>query len=196
MLNKVIGGRAGRKEEARRDLAELLWVCVEAQGALVLDEGFFGRMRIGRASALTAVCDLLLAERIHLRSDSEGRMVAMSNFEFMRFILDRAENAMRAKRSPAAAGGGVCETAPGATEHGAGTEVSTARETIARVVGSETLAENGEAPDVTGEWSNFPDWRQSLPERKREPWPPFEESGAGSGKNAEYPEKASTGGER
>lgn len=205
MLNRMNGklGRGTDRNAARHDLAEFLWVCIEAQGSLVVDKEFLKQIRIGRTRALMALCDLLLAERIHLRSDAEGRTVAMSNFEFMRFILNQVDEMAHPKRfakEPAEVE--ISETVSAESED----NIEVAAAFVAGVVAGEGEGEAvfsevpppmeseddwfaidvaTDLPGDPGEGTDLPGDRQTLPERKREPWLVFEQIEEESVKNSE-----------
>lgn len=78
------------RSRARKRLAERLLISVEQRGAIVFDRRIVEEMGVSREVAVRVVCYLLLKERIHMLSDGRGRSVLMSVPEFVRHMENRS----------------------------------------------------------------------------------------------------------
>lgn len=181
-----------RRARSRRRQAERLLICVEQLGTMRLDKAILRELGLGRKRAIRIVCHLLLRERIHMTTDACGRMILMSNPEFERITRRQADGAPETEPLlpgpvPAMIVSEVesIEEAPPCREvlclPTSETPLPVAPPLEVAAAGTNALPER----IVTREWfppmavpaviglvetAKLPPERQSLPERRREPW--------------------------
>ncbi len=220
--NSPLGGGSA---DADRELARILMDRLDRLGSFILDDETVAGVGAGRRQTCRAVYELVLRERAHVRADSEGRVVVMSNREFNRFLRQRAAISFGTRihcRAEAPAGE-AAEPLPGQapadwgvetvelSDMNIGSAAESARESgpaaelpqPVSAADADTVAlpelpvsteeygwfEIDVAPPEAGERAadsepfalgepeqNLPSVRQSLPERKREPWVVFEDA--------------------
>lgn len=172
--------RQDRRAALFRGLTQRLMDCLARQGSLVLEPGNMADLDAGREQVLRAVYALLLGERLHLTSNDAGQAVAMSNHEFESRLRRRAAEALGsgAPDDPlrlAASEMETPETFPLALvaarretpeEDRAGLEYA-----LEGIFAASARAQNPEEGDGCARRRPIlPLTRQSLPERRREPW--------------------------
>lgn len=90
----------------RRNRAERLFAVLEDKGALVLDKAGLEMIGMSRKQAFQSVYDLMVAERIQMRAEADGRVVAMSNAAFNVLMEERASETWRNEAALLFAGSG------------------------------------------------------------------------------------------
>lgn len=168
----------------RRLLAERLLISVEQLGAMALDKNALKHLGVGRKLAVRIICILLVRERMHLISDPKGRTIMLSNQEFLRHIDNRVngfeENLRVSSMPPATAHPDLQRQLDSMTAAGGDQISATENETVCMpgpIPGSGTMdydwfaIDDKPAPDGTNDTADMSSDRQSLPERRREPWP-------------------------
>lgn len=93
MLRKIIDRFASKNNPAkcRRTRAAILLAYLEQNHSLVLDKKGLAAIGMNRKQAFQTVYDLVLHEKIQIRAEENGRVVAMSNEEFIRLMEVRAK---------------------------------------------------------------------------------------------------------
>lgn len=89
MMNRILALFSPRRRRALK--AERLLICVEQLGSIILDRQSLEQLGLKRRVAVRLVCHLLFKERIHMTTDSLGRIVLMSNIEYERYTRNRAD---------------------------------------------------------------------------------------------------------
>lgn len=151
ILNRLSGKR--RREQKRKGLAARLLADLESRGSLVLDKEGLEGLRISKKQAFQIVYDLVIREKAQMRADNGGRVVVMSNREFADFMKRRAE----------------AEALPGRLPEDVTIQVALGNEEFDAF--EITPAASAAAPETVKVTSG----RQTLPDRKREPWIAFED---------------------
>ncbi len=80
----------GKTPDSDQELACRFMDWLDRLGSLVLNGDTFAQVGASRRRAYRAAYDLVLRERAHMRTDSDGRVVVMSNREFDRLLRQRA----------------------------------------------------------------------------------------------------------
>lgn len=91
----------GRLRRQRQELTDRLFSLLERRGAIVFNDGTVEWLGRGQREALLLVCYLAVRERIHLTTDHEGRMLILSNEEYVRRIRRPSRLALSAPAAPA-----------------------------------------------------------------------------------------------
>lgn len=146
MLRKIIDRFAAKNNPARcrRTRAAILFAYLEEHHSLTLDRDGLALVGMSRKQAFQTVYDLVLHEKIQIRAEEDGKVVAMSNAEFIRLMEQRAKETWQDEAGLELAG-----------REGAGAfDIAFA-------------AEEGAEISAGG--------RQTLPDRRREPWIEFED---------------------
>lgn len=180
-----------RRARERRRLAERLLISVEQLGAMRLDKTALIELGVNRKQAIRLTCHLLLKERIHMLTDSLGRLIVMSNPEFERSVRRRADgshetevrlqNGVKSLKVDEVENMGevsrlidaVCVEAkesPPAARSESDTVVFAAAPTV--TVDYDWFDVDAPSPEVGSfEVAKLPPERQTLPGRRRVPWP-------------------------
>lgn len=181
-----------RRNAFLHSLTERLLERLARQGSFVLEPGNLAELAAGREQVLRVVYALLLGERLHLTSNDAGQAVAMSNHEFENRLRQRAAAAfgsgspddpqqltVSAMEAPEAFPLAVAPVGRETTEEErAGLECALEGIFAASAFARE---ETGDMADATAAAAAATDAaarqrpilplaRQSLPERRREPW--------------------------
>ena len=138
LLKRIRSANAPIKD--RRSRATNLLAFLEEHGVLVLDKDGLAMIGMNRKQAFQTVYDLVLSEKIQMRAEADGRVVAMSNDAFTILMEERARETWR--------------------------QEAHIEELLPACSGPDGLAAdyNEDNTDfLSGE-------RQSLPERGRDPW--------------------------
>lgn len=155
ILNRISGTK--RREQGRKGLAARLLADLESRGSLVLDKEGLEGLGISKKQAFQVVYDLVIREKAQMRADNGGRVVVMSNREFADFMRRRAE----------------AESLPGHLPEDVTVQVKLGNEEFDAF--EVAPAASASVPAEMPEPVNVAIGRQSLPERKREPWIAFED---------------------
>lgn len=148
-----------RARRARRGhnalLADSLSRRLEEEQTLAVDDSLISALGADKSGFFHTVYSMLLQERIHMMSGPDGSVRLMTNGEFHRFMLRQS----RREGIPALADTLVEHTASVMEPDGLGwfaLDVSSEEDTDTLV----DAEKRGKLPDA----------RQTLPERRREPW--------------------------
>lgn len=92
MLKKIFTRLGGKKHPAgaRKNRAEMLLHYLEENQSLVLDGDGLLKIGMSRKQAFQTVYDLVVRENIQMRAETDGRVVVMTNAEYIRQMEDRA----------------------------------------------------------------------------------------------------------
>ncbi len=193
MIADFLTRRARRQRERRSRLADDLSSRLTREQSLAVDDTLIAALGVDRRAFFRAVYSMVIQERMHMMADENGDVRLMTNGEFHRFMLRRSglrETEIRARGVPDMAGISEFAEAGAEAEETVFVEPVTA-EFVAPLSGpdSSPAAEvAAEAPHDDLGWFNLdvspesdsreklPDARQTLPDRRREPWPAAEES--------------------
>ncbi len=155
-----------------RAVGEAILERLEEQGSLVLDRAGIDSLDTTRKLAFQAVYHLVINERAYMRATPQGQVVVMSADEFTRFMLNRAEIAAGTKPMPATPHKKSRRT-------GRSPSPSTTSDNHTPVFASTPLDSAGEfdwfqleiaQSERVEERRQLPPFRQTLPNRERDPW--------------------------
>ena len=191
MLERLFGFLSSRRR--RTLLAERLLVSVEQLGSMVFDHKLIAQLGVGRKLAIKLACHLALKERIHMLTDPRGRVVLMSNVEYERYTERRANGEPEAEihvrggfksmvvkefdpdaAAPSFADAACMAPVKALPLPASGEDSSIMLFSRPPLLGNEmdsewfTIDNSGEKQN-SGSAKSASE-RQSLPERKREPW--------------------------
>ena len=93
LLKRIRSANAPIKD--RRSRATTLLAFLEEHGVLVLDKAGLATIGMNRKQAFQTVYDLVLSEKIQMRAEADGRVVAMSNDAFTILMEERARETWR-----------------------------------------------------------------------------------------------------
>lgn len=79
----------------RRGRAARLLAFLEENGTLILDKAGLATIGMNRKQAFQTVYDLVLGEKIQMRAEADGKVVAMSNAAFVALMEERAKETWR-----------------------------------------------------------------------------------------------------
>lgn len=192
MLRRILGLLSPRRR--RTLLAERLLISVEQLGSMIFDRTLVAQLGVGRKLGIKLACHLALKERIHMLTDPNGRVVLMSNMEYERYTERRArgerETEIRVRDGVKSivvkdfdADGGlpllidtVCvekaESPPRllVTQEESDTALFTSPPLLGNASDNEWFNIDIVETGTDGASAKSAPERQSLPERKREPW--------------------------
>ncbi len=173
MLSVLFGRSRRNPQQAAEELMSLL----EEKASLVVDEDLVAAMGVGRNALYRIIYEMLRRERMSMLADRNGQMLLMTNSEFNRFLF---RSSGRTAPLPA------LTLEPMRVETVA---MEMQPEVIFCAEGDDALVlEDAPEPIIVLDWFDFdetlketaatevPEHRQSLPERRREPWSVAEES--------------------
>ncbi|MDR1745496.1 MAG: hypothetical protein LBS30_07070 [Planctomycetota bacterium] len=175
MIADFLMRRVRKQREQRSQLAEALSSRLERERSLTVDDSLIASMGVDRRAFFRAVYAMVIQERMHMMAGGDGRILLMTNGEFHRFMLRRSglrETEMRRREGIPAFAGTVAERAVAAFEE----ETVVVDPVVAEVASDLDWFNLNVAPEAAAR-EKMPDARQSLPDRRREPWPANEESG-------------------
>ena len=93
LLKRIRSANAPARD--RRSRATSLLAYLDEFGTLVLDKAGLAMIGMNRKQAFQTVYDLVLAEKIQMRAEADGRVVAMSNNAFTSLMEERARETWR-----------------------------------------------------------------------------------------------------
>ena len=88
MLKRLLGHFWDKRRRARRELAGRITAILDKYGSLVLDAKAVEILGCTRKEAVLMLCYLASREHLHVRADSKGRLVILTNDEFERRLQD------------------------------------------------------------------------------------------------------------
>lgn len=201
----MIAALLGRSREKHESAAEALLSRLGENASLVVDDRLVAELGVGRKALYRIIYDMVRRERMFMLADAKDRMLLMTNAEFSRFMFRRAGKdapAEAGRAAAAAAGldsdivllesledsdivldgrreplGDRTPAAATAAMADAETEVPELSEpaVLAKPIDLEWFSLDVAATGTDGADAELPDYRQSLPERKRDPWLSAEE---------------------
>lgn len=195
MFERLFGLLFRKRQLMRRDLAARITAILDRHGSLVLDARAVAALGAGYRETMLMACYLAFRERAHLLGDDGDRMVLVSNAEYQRrlafcsqpplvcqagfdggnFMVVRPRNELR-RLSPRPRTMKVELTADTFAETARPESEAVTLVPLAVAGGSDGEDEWYAVDLMAGvvnipEEENLPAKRQSLPERRREPWP-------------------------
>jgi hypothetical protein len=167
----MLSGWFSRFRRNTRHAAEELMHRLEEKASLVVDDNFVADMGLGRKALYRLVYDMVRRERMFMLAGTDGRMLLMTNDEFRRFMFRRSGKIMPA------------ETLEGVAVAYAETDWADNSDSDLVLESPAAAGQPWEMPAAALDWfaldiapdadekTDLPDQRQSMPDRKREPWP-------------------------
>ncbi len=179
MLKNFFLRRAERRRELRGQLVDTLLRRLEREHSLIVTGDLVAGTGVGRREFFRVVYSLVIQERMHMMTDSEGNIVLMTNTQFHRFMLRRSglrETEIRRRENAPVRRESVAERAIPAWEEETVVVDPVVAElaTLSSDLGWFTLDVAPASPSQ----EKVPASRQSLPHRQREPWLVGESAGA------------------
>lgn len=188
MLKRLLGKLSALIPRFRplRDKTERVLISVEQLGVMVVDKAALQEFSLGRKLAVRILCHLLLKERIHMLTDSRGRLIAMSNPEYERSVRRRADGShetevrfLKATKTmlvdPADVPPEPAPAAAGPDREGEDVRADSETATFSLPVPTQAAVDyewfDFEAATGDPGAAKLPAERQTLPARRREPWP-------------------------
>jgi hypothetical protein len=165
--------RAERRRELRGQLVDTLLHRLERENSLVADDKLIARMGVSRRVFFQVVYSLVIQERMHMMTDSEGDIVLMTNNEYHRFMLRRSgmrETEIRRRQNIPVFMQSVAEQAIPAAEEDTVVVDTVSAEPAASYDSSDLGWFRLEVAPAAAAREKLPAARQSLPSRQRDPW--------------------------
>lgn len=191
MIADFLTRRTRKQREQRNRLAEALSGRLALEPSIAVDDDLIAAMGVDRRAFFRAVYSMVIQERMHMMADESGSIRLMTNEEFHRFMLRRSglrETEIRRREGVPAFADTLAEHAVAAMEE----ETVVVDLVVAEFVDpasapAPSLSGDAASNDSLGWFSldvapepapreKLPDARQSLPDRRREPWNANEES--------------------
>ncbi len=173
MLSRLFG----RNRRDPRAAAEDLMNRLDERASLVVDDALVAEIGLGRRALYRLIYEMVRRERMFMLADRDDRMLLMTNTEFNRFMFRRSGkteelpmltlDAMRVEAEPET----MEELEPGLVLCVEGDSEPVLEGRASEILDSAWIA--AAVPAGT----ELPEHRQSLPERRREPWAFFEDAG-------------------
>ena len=149
----------GRNRRSPQSAAERLTALLNKHASLVVDDHLVATMGVGRKALYRIIYEMVRRERMFMLTDKSDQMLLMTNTEFNRFLFRQSGGTVPLPALP-------METLR--------VEAEPETNVTAEIVDLDWFTLDV-APEETAEGTEAPEYRQSLPERKREPWTVLED---------------------